>query len=244
MPDRKRNTAELELDRITMNQSILVVAAHADDEALGCGGTMRRHIDDGDQVAVLFLTNGVGARTEADEAAIRRRHDSMNKALGLLGVTRYECRDFPDNALDSVPLLDVVRAIDDFVKKLPKPDIVYTHHGGDLNVDHQITHRAVMTRFRPQSHDQGPSAILSFEVLSSTGWFGTGAAPPFLPNYYVDIANTLVLKCQALKAYSEEMRPWPHARSIEAVEHLAHVRGSLVGWEAAEAFVVERMLHG
>jgi LmbE family N-acetylglucosaminyl deacetylase len=168
----------------------------------------------------------------------------MEKALGILGVTRYEWRDFPDNALDTVPLLDVVRTIDDFVKKLPKTDIVYTHHGGDLNVDHQITHRAVMTRFRPQPHDQGPSAILSFEVPSSTGWFGTGAAPAFIPNYYSDITTTFVQKREALLAYVEEMRPWPHARSIEAVEHLGHMRGSAVGWEAAEAFVIERMLQG
>jgi LmbE family N-acetylglucosaminyl deacetylase len=225
-----------------MNQSILVIAAHADDEALGCGGTMRRHVDDGDQVAVLFLTNGVGARTETDEAAIQRRYDAMEKALGILGVTRYECRDFADNALDTVPLLDVVRAIDDFVKKIPKPDIVYTHHGGDLNVDHQITHRAVMTRFRPQPHDSGPSSILSFEVPSSTGWMGTGANHPFLPNYFSNITTTLHHKQNALLAYAEEMRPWPHARSLEAIAHLAAMRGSFVGCEAAEAFMVGRMI--
>lgn len=225
-----------------MKKTILVVAAHADDEALGCGGTMRRHVDDGDQVFVLFLTNGVGSRSDADNAAAQRRLDAMKNALGILGVSHYECRDFPDNAMDSVPLLEIVRAIDSFVRVIPPPDVVYTHHGGDLNIDHQITHRAVMTRFRPQPHDPGPSAILSFEVPSSTGWFGTSAQPPFVPNYFSDITTTLPHKLQALLAYEEEMRPWPHARSIRALEALAHTRGSLIGCEAAEALVIERMI--
>lgn len=243
MPDLQRNPAELGLDRITMNQSILVLAAHADDEALGCGGTMRRHVDDGDKVYVLFLTNGVGSRVEADDAAAKRRGKAMQNALGILGVAHYDCLDFPDNALDTVPLLDVVRAIDAFVNELPKIDILYTHHCGDLNIDHQITHRAVMTRFRPQPHDPGPSAILSFEVPSSTGWLGSGSNHPFLPNYFSNITTTLRRKQDALLAYAEEMRPWPHARSMEAIEHLARLRGSHVGCEAAEAFVVERMIH-
>lgn len=103
-------------------------------------------------------------------------------------------------------------------------------------------HQAVMTRFRPQPHDPGPSTILSFEVPSSTGWFGTSSAGAFTPNYYVDITDTLEVKKKALAAYAEEIRPWPHARSIEAVEHLARMRGSSVGLEAAEAFRVEQMV--
>lgn len=221
---------------------ILVVAAHADDEALGCGGTIRRHVDAGDTVEVLFLTNGVGARLKADSHAAQRRQMAMESALRILGVTRFSCLDFPDNALDTVPLIYVVRAIENLQNNKKVPDIVYTHHGGDLNIDHQIALRAVMTLFRPQSKEASPSIILSFEVPSSTGWFGMSSSSHFIPNYFVDISGALEAKMIALQAYHEEMRPWPHARSIEAMEHLARMRGSSVGLEAAEAFCVERMV--
>src|SRR5690606_35563797 len=123
------------------------------------------------------------------------------------------------------------------------PSSVMTHHPGDLNVDHQITHRAVMTCFRPQPHPSaGPRVILAFEVRSSTGWYGVSSAPGFHPNYFTDISGTLELKLRALQAYSTEMRPWPHVRSVQAVEHLARFRGSMVGLEAAESFVMERFV--
>lgn len=225
-----------------MSKNILIIAAHADDEALGCGGTIARHVDAGDRVSVLFLTDGVGSRQEANQAGAQRRRNAMEQALAILGVSEHRCLDFPDNALDTVPVLEVVRALDDFVAATACPDVVYTHHAGDLNIDHQLVHRAVMTRFRPQDASGTPQLIASFEVPSSSGWFGTSAVQPFTPNLFIDISMTLARKQQALEAYAEEMRPWPHARSIEAVVHLARTRGSTVGIEAAEAFVVERMI--
>lgn len=225
-----------------MSKNILIVAAHADDEALGCGGTIARHMDAGDRVSILFLTNGVGSRPDANQTDAQRRRSAMNHALEILGVTDHRCLDFPDNAMDTVPLLDVVRALDDHVAATACPDVIYTHHAGDLNIDHQLAHRAVMTRFRPQDACGTPHLIASFEVPSSTGWFGSSAARAFTPNLFIDISMTLERKQQALEAYAEEMRPWPHARSIEAVVHLARIRGSTVGIEAAEAFVVERMI--
>lgn len=226
-----------------MKETVLIVAAHADDEALGCGGTIAHHCDRGDNVGILFLTDGISSRTETSSAALNRRQTGMKKAMRMLGVRHYHCLDFPDNSLDSVPLLEIVRAVERFCGSWAAPTIVITHHPGDLNIDHQIAHRSVMTCFRPQPNKKlSPWAILTFEVLSSTGWFGVTAAPYFQPNFFRDISLTLQRKLDALHAYAEEMRKWPHARSLEAVQHLARLRGAMVGLEAAEAFVVERMI--
>lgn len=225
-----------------MSKNVLVIAAHADDESLGCGGTIRRHVNEGDRVEVLFLTNGVGSRTNVDDTAVVRRSSAMEAALRILGVQRFQCHDFPDNALDTVPLLEVVRVISDFVAHFEVIDFVYTHHAGDLNIDHQVTHRAVMTQFRPQPNTNHPKRILCFEVTSSTGWYGSSEANAFIPNYFVDITNTMKFKEEALAAYAEEMRPWPHARSMEAVKNLAAFRGASVGLDAVEAYVVERII--
>ena len=166
----------------------------------------------------------------------------MESALGLLGVTKFHRLNFPDNALDSVPLLEVVQALENLCAGWTPPSIVMTHHPGDLNVDHQIANRAVHTLFRPQPGQMlKPRIILSFEVLSSTGWFGASGSV-FVPNFFQDVSETLHRKLEALEAYATEMRPWPHARSLKAVEHLARFRGALVGLDAAEAFVIERMI--
>ena len=225
-----------------MSRAIFILAAHADDEALGCGGTIRQHADAGDEVAVLFLTNGVGARTAAGEAEAQRRAAAMRTALGLLGVQHHRLLDFPDNRLDQVALLDVVQAVQSFLAGWQAPAVVYTHHPGDLNIDHQIAHRAALTCFRPQPGARPSPDIFDFEVPSSTGWHGVSAAPAFQPNYFRDITGTLPAKIAALRAYGEEMRPWPHARSLEGVEALARMRGCSVGLAAAEAFVVERVI--
>lgn len=188
------------------------------------------------------MTNGLSSREGTGQGALdaRERHENMLKALGILGVSQsaVTCFDFPDNATDSIRLLHLAQSIEKTVADY-KPEVIYTHHGGDLNVDHRMVHQAVMTAFRPQP-GSSIQAIYSFEVPSSTGWAGTSAFPPFVPNAYADIKNYLDLKLRALEAYGPEMRAFPHARSLEAVEHRARLRGSEVGLEAAEAFVVER----
>jgi len=224
-----------------MKEKILVIAAHSDDEALGCGGSIAKHCAKGHDVAVLFMTDGVGSRQGTGDAEARQRNDASKRALEILGCTTFERFDFPDNALDSVPLLTVTKKIEEFCNGWGIPSTVYTHHPQDLNIDHRIVHSATLVAFRPQpSASRLPGTILSFEVPSSTGWFGS--APAFQPNYFSDITSHLSTKLLALEAYSEEMRPWPHARSLRAVEALAHTRGSAVGVEAAEAFVVERII--
>ena len=222
---------------------ILVVAAHADDEALGCAGTILGHTRAGHDVAVLYMTDGVGARNPSHQAEIEQRSQAMKQALESMNVQYHQQFDFPDNALDSIPLLQLIRALESYCSDWGIPDRVYTHHPGDLNVDHRLTHAAVMTCFRPQPDCLGkPSTILSFEVPSSTHWQGSQLSRTFHPNYFVDISTVLEEKRKVLTQYQDEMRPWPHARSIEAVEHLARFRGSLIGVEAAEGFVVERIV--
>jgi LmbE family N-acetylglucosaminyl deacetylase len=226
-----------------MPQKVIVVAAHADDEALGCGGTMLAHQRQGDEVSVLFFTDGVRSRDCAGEKEAEDRTRSMNQAMEILGVSQFRRLEFPDNAIDTVSLLAVTKAVEQCTADWGLPDLVYTHHPMDLNIDHRIAYNAVMTCFRPQPANRGcPRAILTFEVLSSTGWIGGTGSEAFVPNYFVDISSTLDAKLDALKAYSDELRPWPHARSLEAVEHLARLRGASVGLEAAEAFRVERII--
>ena len=140
--------------------------------------------------------------------------------------------------MDSIDLLDVVKEVEKKNEEL-KPDVVVTHHGGDLNIDHRIIHQAVITACRPQP-GQTVKRILSFEVPSSTEWQSPSSGNPFVPNWFEDISDTLELKIKALEAYESEMRKWPHARSIKALEHLARWRGASVGAEAAEAFMLVR----
>lgn len=224
--------------------NVLVVAAHPDDEVLGCGGTIAAHARRGDEVCVLLLAEGVTSRHARTSAAARRElarlHAGAGKANRLLGVRKLILQKFPDNRMDSVPLLEVVRAIEAVMRAFP-PDVVYTHHARDLNVDHRIAHQAVNTACRPLPGHTART-LLYFEVQSSTDWQPAAAAALFAPDWYRDISDTLRLKLMALRAYAGEMRPWPHARSLESAEALARVRGATVGVKAAEAFVLGRHL--
>ena len=222
-----------------MKKVVLVIAAHADDEALGCGAVMARHVEEGDCVRSIFLADGVRSRKKHKPRALRQRLSAAQKAQKILGALPPVFLGFPDNQMDKVPLLKIVQKLEQSVQKI-KPDIIYTHFHGDLNIDHQITHHAVMTVFRPQPN-VSVRKIYGFEVLSSTEW----KAPqnnPFLPNHFVDIEKYLKIKKEALKAYRGEMRASPHSRSLKHVEHLAGHRGHSVGIKAAEAFVVYRQL--
>ncbi len=222
-----------------MNRTVLIVAAHTDDEALGCGGTIARHVAEGDSVHAVFMTDGVSSRTSAAATELDSRLTSAKQAHGILGLQRVEYLDLPDNRMDSVPLLDVVQALERVIQAI-SPSVIYTHHHGDLNVDHRITHQAVVTACRPLP-DSPVRELYGFEVLSSTEW-ATPQQEPFLPNVFVDISDFLEIKQKALRAYQPEMRLAPHSRSIEHAEYLARHRGYSVGVAAAEAFVAIRLL--
>lgn len=220
---------------------VLVVAAHPDDEVLGCGGTIARHAVDGDDVSVVFLADGIASRlNENTNEEIIERRKAANNACHILGVNQVYFHSYPDNRMDTIALLDIVQSIEKIINAVT-PSIIYTHHGGDLNIDHCITNKAVMTACRPQPNFS-VTAIYTFEVLSSTEWNSPDAAAIFFPNHFVDISSTLDKKMAALNAYLVEMRKYPHARSIEAVEVLAKHRGASMGMYAAEAFVTQRTL--
>ncbi len=201
---------------------------------------MARHAAEGQSVSVLLLADGETSRTGAANAEIVKRREAARRACAALGARQVEFGDFPDNRLDTVALLDVTQAIEGAVRRI-NPGIVYTHFAGDLNVDHAVVHRAVMTACRPQP-GHTVRDIRCFEVLSSTEWSLSTPVQLFKPNLFVDITGHLDAKLAALAHYTTEMRPFPHARSLEAVAALARVRGSTVGVAAAEAFVIERQI--
>jgi len=225
-----------------MNRRVAVVAAHPDDEVLGCGGTIARHAAEGDQVHVLIVAEGATSRGAARDRSKSSGELSLlaaaaRRASQLLGSFNFELLDFPDNRLDGVDLLDVVKAVEGFLDKC-RPQTVYTHWPSDLNVDHRVVSEAVQTACRPVPQSM-QEQLLFFEVPSSTEW-RAGGGRAFEPNYFVDISATLELKKRALSAYESEMRAWPHSRSPEAVQSLAHWRGASVGVAAAEAFMLGR----
>lgn len=224
-----------------MNQVVLVVAAHPDDEVLGCGGTLARWADAGWAINVLFMTDGVGARSGPGQelgcqAQDRRR--AAERAATVLGIGAIEFLDFPDNRMDSLELLTVVKEIEYRLERI-SPQIVLTHHVGDVNIDHQVVHQATITACRPRP-DLCVKELMFFEIASSTEWRPSGSAFPFVPDTFVDISETLPRKLDALKAYDSEIRPFPHPRSQQGVESLAKWRGATIGRPAAEAFILGR----
>jgi len=222
---------------------VLIIAAHPDDEVLGCGGTIARHADAGDCVQVLIAAQGVNSRYGLDdhEQACHERSaliQAANRAGEILGTHGVEFLELPDNRLDSLDRLDLIKLVEDRIT-FHQPQVVYVHHAGDVNVDHRRLHEAVVTACRP-TPSQGVRKLLSYEVASSTEWQPPGSAQIFQPNFFVDISAQLIRKLSALAAYASEMREWPHARSLKAIEHHSCWRGSQVGLESAEAFCLLR----
>jgi len=230
-----------------MGKKVLVVAAHPDDEILGCGGTIAWHVSEGDEVHVLILAEGMTARSDQRKKELYVHElsalaQAAYTANNILGVRSVVLQNFPDNRMDSIDLLDIIKVIEAKIKEF-SPDIVYTHHAGDVNIDHRRTHEAVIAATRPMP---GVSImkLLFFEVASSTEWQVPYSATPFTPNYFVNISQTLNLKIKALEAYASEMRDFPHPRSYQALEYLARWRGAIVGVDAAEAFFLGRAIVG
>lgn len=226
-------------------KSCLVVAAHPDDEVLGCGGTIARLAHHGSAVHIALLADGVTSRGEtrvplAYSQTLVARQQCAQAAAAILGAAPVTFGHFPDNRMDSVDLLDVVRFVETLVER-HRPDLVLTHHPGDLNIDHRVVQQAVVTACRPQP-GHPVETVLFFEVASSTEWQPPAAGSIFAPNWFVDISAHLETRRRALKEYGMEMRPWPHGRSYEAVDHLARWRGASAGVEAAEAFELGRAI--
>ena len=223
-----------------MKNVILVVVEHSDDGVISMGGTIRKHIEKGDSVIVIAMTNGVGARDNFSEGDILDRERASKMASSILGYKWGVSCDFSDNKMDTYALLEVVKSIE-VAKEKYKPDLVYTHSAADLNIDHKIVVNAVLTAFRPHP-DQICREIRLFETASATDYGHPSVTGAFFPNLFIEINETWKFKLKALEAYKTEMREYPHSRSLLAIENLAKIRGNQVGVEMAEAFQVIRKL--
>jgi N-acetylglucosamine malate deacetylase 1 len=225
--------------------TVFVVAAHPDDEVLGCGASIAKWSKAGETIHILIMAEGSTSRdvdrdVDAKNEELSLLVRSAQQAGKILGAASVKLLGFPDNRMDSLDRLDVVKAVEAEIERL-QPHTVITHHSGDVNIDHRIIHEAVVTACRPQP-DHPVRRLLAFEVPSSTEWQPPSSNVAFQPNCFEDVSETLDRKIEALKVYKSEMREWPHARSIQSIEHLARWRGSSVGYDAAEAFILLREL--
>lgn len=222
--------------------TILVVAAHPDDEVLGVGATAARRAAGGDAVHLAILGEGVTSRAPdrsgADPAAIAALQDDARAVAGMLGAKSVAFGGLPDNRFDSLALLDIVKRVEAWVREVD-PEIVYTHHPGDLNVDHRLTFQAVLTATRPVPGCRVRD-VYAFEIPSSTEWAFGRLAAPFSPTVFEDVASTIDLKVACLERYRTEHRPFPHPRSGEALRASARRWGSVVGLPYVEAFELIR----
>jgi len=217
---------------------ILVIAAHPDDEVLGCGATVCRLSANGAHVRIVILGEGMTSRfTDSPEAhteALRALHTKTAEAAQALGLTPPMLYGLPDNRFDSLPLLEIVKVVESEVENFA-PDTVFTHFRGDLNIDHTVTFRAVLTALRPMP--QCPvRRLFSFEVPSATEWAFGSVAGPYEPDTFFDVSETLGAKVKAMQTYESEVRPFPHPRSPESLLAMARMRGASSGLIAAEAF--------
>lgn len=225
--------------------NVLVVAAHPDDEILGCGATVARHAAQGCRVETLILAEGATARDNVRDSKsrhtdIKNLRESARLAAEILGAAPPRFGGLPDNRLDGLDRLDIIKMIETVIAEV-RPEIVYTHHSGDLNLDHRIAAEAVATASRPLP-GVPLRAIYAFETVSSSEWGPSAGFAEFKPTRFVDVKDHLQSKHRALACYDSEIRSFPHARSIESIEALARWRGASVGIQAAEAFQVMREL--
>jgi LmbE family N-acetylglucosaminyl deacetylase len=222
----------------------LIIVAHPDDEVLGCGGTIARMAQEGNEVYIAIMGEGITSRYDRTELApkklIKELRQCSLRVAKHLGAKDLFFHNLPDNRFDTVPLLEIVKYIEKLLQNL-NPKIVYTHHGGDLNIDHTIVHRAVLTASRPLAN-QSVKTIYTFEIPSSTDWAFGKLSPVFQPNTFVAIDEFLKIKVRAMQIYDTESRSFPHPRSPEALESVALRWGSIAGMRAAEAFELVRKL--
>ena len=221
---------------------VLVIAAHPDDEVLGCGGTIAMLSARGVPVDVIFLADGEIARLNTSEQKISKRRAAAKNAGEILNLRSLHFLDFPDNRLDSVPRLEIIQAVEAQIEASDTRHI-FSHTRWDVNIDHQIAHEVAITVARPSGN--GESQILSlafFEVLSSSEWRPQLYGGQFNPTCFIDVEKWLEVKLQALNCYEEELRAAPHPRSEIIVRAQSALRGSQSGLRAAEAFEMGRLI--
>ena len=231
-----------------LKKKVMIVVAHPDDELLGIGGTIQKLKSEYNcKIHVVILGEGITSRDIVRD--IDKRNEELNThqknilaAKNILNYDILSTYQFPDNRFDIVPLLDIIKVIEN-EKRQFDPEIVFTHHGGDLNIDHQITFQAVLTSCRPMQNEKVKS-IISFETPSGTEWQSSNHPTQFIPNFFIEInQNHLDKKIEAMECYEYEKRKFPHPRSPEALKILASYRGLTVGKQYAEAFFMVRCIN-
>lgn len=220
----------------------MAIVAHPDDEIIGLGGTLAKHVNSGDEVKVVILGDGKTSRydqyTQIDPVQKNESDQETTAALKLLGISNFIKKTLPDNKFDSLPLLDIVKIVAEQIQSF-QPQVIYTHHHGDLNIDHQITAEAVIIATRPIEYE-ALKRLLMFETLSSTEMAGPRNTSAFLPNVFIDISNELDQKLAAMNCYQSELREFPHPRSLKAIQMNAELWGAKSGFSASESFVLFR----
>lgn len=218
---------------------ILAIAPHPDDEVLGCGGTIKKHINQGEEVYLCIVTKAY--TPDWSQEFIENRKKEINCANNTLGIKKTFFLDLPTVKLDTVPQKKLNDLISECIEKVG-PEILYIPFGGDLNRDHRLVFEASLVAARPKPK-YSIKKILSYEVLSETEWGSPQARKMkdiFIPNVYIDIFDILEDKLKAMSCYESELKDYPHPRSLEAIITLAKKRGSEAGLRAAEAFVLIR----
>lgn len=222
---------------------ILVIVAHPDDEVYGMGGTIAKLSAQGHEVHTLIVTDGCTAQYAGCpnlREIIEKKHQEALEANTLLGVKQVHFGTFPDMRLDTVPHVEVNRLIEETVDAV-KPDIVYTHFYGDVNLDHQMVYRSTLVAVRPVP-GQCVHALYAYYVPSSTEWSPQLAHTAFLPNTMVDITEYTAQKEAAILAYQTEIRHYPHPRAAQYVREMDHARGLQWGMGSSEVFLLLRQI--
>ena len=229
------------------NKRILVVVAHPDDELLGIGGTLKSLSNSQNcKIKVVILGEGLTSRSDKREAAdweekLKHHRKNIYNAKDIIGYHQVSIYNFPDNRFDSINLLDIIKVVEK-EKTSFNPDIVFTHHGGDLNIDHQRVFEAVITATRPLE-DEITNTIITFETPSGTEWRASSDPKHFIPNMFFKLSEeNIQAKINAMECYEFEKRTYPHPRSPEALRITAQQRGITVGCKYAEAFCIIRSI--
>lgn len=224
-----------------MMKNVLVFAAHPDDELIGLGGTVRRLANEGVIVRAVIMAEGITSRSEtrdqADKSKLAELMEDAQKAADIVGYQSIEFCGLPDNRMDGMELLDIIKIVCKYIDKY-QPDTIFTHHHGDLNIDHRITCEAVLTACRPVNNNC-VKRIYAFETLSSTEW-NFNYIEPFTPNVYFDVTKTIEAKIDGMACYRSESTSYPHPRSAEGMRSLGRFRGTNAGYEMAESFMLLR----
>ncbi len=216
--------------------NVLVVAAHPDDEILGAGATLARHVDQGDEVHACVLAEGATSRYE--DAMVNELVECGKRAGEAIGFTSLRFEQLADQRLDTLPLIEVTQLVEEMVDST-RPEVVYTHFPWDANTDHAVVARCVWTACRPYRFPT-VRMLAAFETPSSTEWALPGEQRRFEPQRYVDVSATLARKIEAMRCYHSELRDYPHPRSLRALQERAAYWGSVAGAPAVEPFLVLR----